>query len=148
MTYLFSTSFIRWIIVLVTQRISVLLFFAATSLIFLYFLWSRNSPLCQHVPCQERGSPPARSGPWPRLLPAPAVVEAITASPTGQSIALQSKPITVLSRSFTLEWDCLFYCHLYECLKWLFTQAEEGTIFRYFKWETILCQWINVFLWL
>ena len=91
MTRLFNSNFIGRIIVLVTQKISVLLYFAAISVIFIFFLWSRNSPLCQHVSCQERGSPPAGSGPWPHLLTAPEVVEGITDSQTGQSMALQGR---------------------------------------------------------
>ena len=56
----------------------VLLLFPVIYLNTWFSLWSRNSPLCQHVPCQERGSPSAGAGPWPRLLTPPAVAEAMT----------------------------------------------------------------------
>uniref|UniRef100_G3N4R3 Serine protease 16 n=1 Tax=Gasterosteus aculeatus TaxID=69293 RepID=G3N4R3_GASAC len=49
-----------------------------------------NSPLCQHVPCQERGSPPAGSGTGSHLLTPAEVVEAVIDSSTGQATARSS----------------------------------------------------------
>lgn len=99
----------------------------------MFFLWSRNSPLCQHVPCQERGSPPACCGPWSHLPNAPAMVATITDGWISQSEALCSKRISLWSRSLTLDWDFLIYCCFYECIKMHFIQVSVDTKFRYFK---------------